>query len=113
VEVAAGAVAADRVLAAVEAQVLHPRPQLQQRCAPGAFTAADVEHAAQRPLEMVFGGGHGQRHLARQAPGTADAAAAVPGVEIASVVALGHAAVRVECGRYNTLRPRAPIARAR
>src|SRR3546814_5859505 len=49
-----------------------------------------VEHGAQRALEVVFGGGHGQRHLARQLLPAADAAAAVPALEIVCVVLLGH-----------------------
>src|SRR3546814_19519884 len=52
VQVAVAAVAGDRVLAAVEAEVLRGRPQLQQGRAPRALAAADVEHAAQRAFEI-------------------------------------------------------------
>src|SRR5690606_37873217 len=70
--------------------------QPQQRRAPRALAAADVEHAAQRTLEVVLGGGDRERDLARQALCAADAAAAVPGVEIALVVAFGHGVGRLE-----------------
>src|SRR5690606_19437442 len=93
---AARAMARDRVFAAVEAEVARVRAQTQQRRAPRALAAADVEHAAQRALEVVLGGGDRERDLARQALRAADAAAAVPGVEIALVVAFGHGVGRRE-----------------
>src|SRR5690606_4923459 len=68
----------------------------------GAFAAADVEHRAQRPLQVVLGGRHRQRHLARQALRAADAAAAVPGVEVASVVALLHLGPGSDTAGYNS-----------
>src|SRR3546814_3207643 len=54
VQVAVAAVAGDRVLAAVEAQVLRARPQLQQRRAPRALAAADrsEEHTSELPALM-------------------------------------------------------------
>src|SRR3546814_7511957 len=65
---------------------------------PRALAAADVEHGAQRALEVVFGGGHGQRHLARQPLPAADAATAVPALEVVRVVLLGHRAM-MTCAR--------------
>jgi hypothetical protein len=46
VQVACAAIARDGVFTAVESEITQLRPQLQQRCAPHAFSAADVEHAA-------------------------------------------------------------------
>src|SRR5690606_29841955 len=98
-QVAARTVAADRVLAAVEADVAGLRAQLQQGCAPGALTAADVEHRAQRALEVVLRGGHGQRDLAGQPLASADAALAVPAVEIVPVIGLVHGRARYRLRR--------------
>src|SRR5690606_4777685 len=55
-----------------------------------AFAAADVQYGTDRPLQVILGGGHGQRHLARQPLRAADAAAAVPAVEVCLVVLLFH-----------------------
>lgn len=90
-QVAGAAVARNRVFAAVEAQVAQLRPQLQQRRAPRAFAAADVQHAADRALQPVLGRGHCQRHLARQPLRAADVAAAVPALEVGGVILFGHA----------------------
>ncbi|KAG0767574.1 hypothetical protein G6F22_017637 [Rhizopus arrhizus] len=93
VQVAGPAVAAHSVLAAVEAEVFDLRTQLQQRRTPGAFAAADIQHAADRSLQVVLGTGHGQRDLARQAGAAADVGAAVPALEVGGVVGLVHGAV--------------------
>ena len=98
-QVAARAVASDRVFAAVEAEVLCLRPQCEQRCAPRAFAAADVQHRADRAFEVVFGGRHRQRDLALEPLRAADAGAAVPVVEIALVVGLVVARVIALVGR--------------
>jgi hypothetical protein len=59
-------------------------------CAPGAFAAADVEHGADRALQVVLGHGDGQRDLAREPWRAADVAVAVPALEVVGVVMLGH-----------------------
>ena len=89
VQVAPRAKPPNRILAAVEAQVLHARTQLEQRCAPGAFAAADVEHAADRAFQVVLGAGHGQGHLARQARGATGLVGLVPALEAASGLSSG------------------------
>src|SRR5690606_34218949 len=90
VQVAAASVTGHRVFAAVEAEVFQLRSQLAQRRAPGALAAANVQHAAQRALQVVFGGRDRQRDLAGQAGGMAHSAAAVPAVKVLTVIGLGH-----------------------
>src|SRR5690606_4981529 len=68
-----------------------------------ALAAADVEHRAQRPFQVVLGGGDGQRHLALQAAAPADAAAAVPAVEVGAVVGLLHGRARYRAGRVHAI----------
>ncbi|MNT31916.1 hypothetical protein D3C72_1677730 [compost metagenome] len=89
-QVAAAAIAVDGVLAAVKAQVLYARAQLEQWRAPGTFAAADIEHAADRPLQVVLGTGHGQGHLACQACGATGLVGLVPALEVGGVVGLVH-----------------------
>ncbi|MNI53034.1 hypothetical protein D3C73_1078480 [compost metagenome] len=95
VQVAGPAVAAHSVLAAVETEVVDLRTQFQQRRAPGAFAAADVQHAADRSFQVVLGRGHGEGDLARQARAATDVGAAVPALEVGGVVGLVHG-VRVQ-----------------
>ena len=83
---AARAVALHCIFAVVEAEIAQFRPQFQQRRAPRAFAAADVEHRADRTFEMVFRGGDRQRDFALQPLAPADARIAIPAVEIGAIV---------------------------
>src|SRR5690606_21331016 len=108
VQVAAAAMARDRVLAAVEAEVGDVGAQRAQRGAPCTLAAADVEHRTQRSLEVVLGRRHRQRDLALEAPAPADAALAVPAVEVGTVVVFLHARTIADAARCLT--PHAPSA---
>src|SRR6185312_1785668 len=65
-EVAAAPVTRHRVLAGVQPAVVEAGPQRTQRRAPGAFTAAYVQHVADRPAEVVLRLRHHHRDLASE-----------------------------------------------
>src|SRR5262249_41288213 len=86
------AVAPDDVLAGVEALVVDLRPQRAQRRAPRRLAAADVEHAPDRPAEVVLGDGDGERDLALELLARSDlmTRVAIPLLEIGTIVDFLH-----------------------
>src|SRR5690606_20791559 len=89
-EVAARAVALDRVLARIDAAVGRRRTHAAQHRLPAPLSATHVEHRAHGSLEEVLGGRDRVADLAFEPRPRAEALTAVPALEVLAVVLLDH-----------------------